>query len=73
MKNSPLILALDSTNIDEIDRLILDTQEYVGVFKLGLEFFTAYGINGVTTIVDRYKGIQIFLDLKLHHHCLKGE
>lgn len=66
MKNSPLILALDSTNIEEIDRLILDTQEYVGVFKLGLEFFTAYGVNGVSRIADRFEGIEIFLDLKLH-------
>ena len=66
MKNSPLILALDATDIDEVSRLIQDTQESIGVFKLGLEFFTANGIQGVAKIIDRHNDVEIFLDLKLH-------
>lgn len=66
MFKSPLILALDSTEIERCAELIEQTSEYVGVFKLGLEFFGANGPFGVANLKRRFPEISIFLDLKLH-------
>lgn len=66
MSNSPVILALDSTEIARCRELIERTSPYVGVYKLGLEFFTARGISGVREIKRSFPNISIFLDLKLH-------
>lgn len=66
MYNSPIILALDSTDIKRCSDLIAETADYVGVFKLGLEFFTSNGLVGVREIKRSFPGVSIFLDLKLH-------
>lgn len=66
MSKSPLILALDSQEIERCSALIEETSEYIGVFKLGLEFFSANGPGGVANLKKRFPEIGIFLDLKLH-------
>ena len=66
MANSPVILALDTKDIDQADSLINETSEFVGVFKLGLEFFIANGLQGVVTVAKIHPQARIFLDLKLH-------
>lgn len=66
MVNSPLILALDSHDISRCMSLIEGTQDYIGVYKLGLEFFTANGRDSVKEILAEFPEIRVFLDLKLH-------
>lgn len=66
MVSSPIILALDSQEVERCEELIELTAEYVGVFKLGLEFFCANGPIGVATLKRKFPGVAIFLDLKLH-------
>ena len=63
--SSPIILAVDTNDLDIAKRLVSETSEYVGLYKLGLEFFLRFGHQGVKDIQDLTdKGI--FLDLKLH-------
>jgi orotidine-5'-phosphate decarboxylase len=66
MYKSPIVLALDSAKVDRCESLIDATSDFVGVYKLGLEFFTANGPAGVVTIRKAFPAIKIFLDLKLH-------
>lgn len=63
--NSPIILAMDTNDLDTAKKWIDATQGSVGIYKLGLEFFLKFGREGVSTI-QRESGCQIFLDLKLH-------
>lgn len=62
---SPIILALDRTNLPEVEKLIEETREFVSVFKFGLEFFSMHGPVIVNEIAKKHE-IDIFLDLKLH-------
>ena len=62
---APIVLAVDTQDLDTAQRWIEATQEYVSVYKLGLEFFLTFGHDGVS----RMKSVtdaDIFLDLKLH-------
>ena len=63
--NSPIILAVDTPDLDIASEWIKATREYVGVYKLGLEFFLTFGAEGVRGIQEEF-GVEIFLDLKLH-------
>ena len=63
MKNH-LILAVDKSNLKEAKSLCLEVKNDIGFFKLGLEFFYAFGKEGVNEIAKI--GVPIFLDLKLH-------
>ena len=63
--NSPIILAMDTNDLDTAKRWIDATQNSVGIYKLGLEFFLKFGREGVSAIQSE-SGCQIFLDLKLH-------
>ena len=63
---SPIILALDFSDIEGAKQMILQTQESISIYKLGLEFFLAHGKNGVREIQQTFPEIDIFLDLKLH-------
>jgi orotidine-5'-phosphate decarboxylase len=65
MNKSPLILAVDIDDLDLAKRWVANTSEYIGVFKLGLEFFIKFGIPGVQSI-QAETDKDIFLDLKLH-------
>lgn len=64
--NSKIVLALDSKSVASSLDMIEKTKPYIAVYKLGLEFFLANGINGVNEIKSKYPDIKIFLDLKLH-------
>ena len=66
MKNSPLILAVDTSDLDRVNFLIRETNESIGIYKLGLEFFSAHGPDGVKEVQDSNGDIKLFLDLKLH-------
>ena len=63
--SSPIILAMDTNDLDTAKRWIEITQGSVGVYKLGLEFFLKFGREGVAAI-QRETDCKIFLDLKLH-------
>lgn len=63
MKN-PIICAIDTTNLEEAENLVSKLKDYVGAIKLGLEFYTAHGTDGIRQISSY--GIPLFLDLKFH-------
>jgi orotidine-5'-phosphate decarboxylase len=63
--SSPIILAMDTDDLDTAKKWIEITNGSVGVYKLGLEFFLKFGREGVAAI-QRETDCQIFLDLKLH-------
>ena len=62
---APIILAVDTSDLETAITWIKATEDSVSVFKLGLEFYLNFGSAGVEEIVKR-TGAEIFLDLKLH-------
>ncbi len=60
----PLFCAIDTTDLDRATRTISAVASYVGGIKLGLEFFTRHGADGVRRVMP--EGTPLFLDLKLH-------
>ena len=65
-KQSRIILALDSTDIQSVKSMIKITEHEIGIYKLGLEFYLSNGLPGVLEIQNTFPDIDIFLDLKLH-------
>lgn len=63
--NAPIILAVDTRDLDTARRWVEATRENVSVYKLGLEFFLTFGAEGVASIKEEFE-VDIFLDLKLH-------
>ena len=63
--NSPIILALDTNDLDTARSWVSQTEENIGIFKLGLEFFLKFGHDGIKAIQSETDK-KIFLDLKLH-------
>jgi orotidine-5'-phosphate decarboxylase len=61
---NPIYVALDTTDLDYALTLGQRVRPHVGGFKLGLEFFTARGADGVRAFADA--GLPVFLDLKFH-------
>ena len=59
-----LIVALDTSDRREVRRLLKALRGKVGLFKVGLQIFSAHGPAIVREIVE--KGDRVFLDLKLH-------
>jgi orotidine-5'-phosphate decarboxylase len=64
LTNNPIYCAIDTSDIDKAILLIEQIAPYVGGVKLGLEFFTAHGPEGINKIKEI--GLPIFLDLKLY-------
>ena len=62
--SNPIILAVDTSSIEEAEKLVLNLRDYIGGIKIGMEFFNSYGPAGVRSI-EKF-GVPIFLDLKLH-------
>lgn len=56
-----LILSIDTTNILRAERLINQVNQYVDMYKIGLEFFIAHGRAGIKLL-----NVPVFLDLKFH-------
>lgn len=61
---NPIYVALDTTDLDYAHALAGRLKGSVGGLKLGLEFFTAHGADGVRAFHEF--GLPIFLDLKFH-------
>lgn len=59
-----LILALDVSDVKYALEIVDKFKDYVGIFKVGLELFTAAGPSIVQEINQREK--RVFLDLKFH-------
>lgn len=70
---SPIVLAVDTSDLATAVQWVETTSDYISVFKLGLEFFLNFGHDGVKAIMDATDS-DIFLDLKLHDipHTVKG-
>ncbi len=60
---NPLIVALDVSDVDEAETFARALEGQVGLFKVGLELFTAHGPAAV--LRTRHYG-PVFLDLKFH-------
>ena len=73
MPKAPIILAVDTPELETAISWVKATQESVSVYKLGLEFFLTFGSDGVKAIKD-VTDSEIFLDLKLHDipHTVSG-
>jgi orotidine-5'-phosphate decarboxylase len=61
---NPVFVALDTTDLNLARDLARRLKPYVGGLKLGLEFFTAHGPEGVKAFTGM--GVPVFLDLKFH-------
>ena len=62
---SPIILALDTQDIEKAAQWIRATNTVVNTFKVGLEFYLTHGRAGIDRL--REEGdFDLFLDLKLH-------
>jgi len=59
-----LIVALDVSSASEAQRLVQRIGDAAGIYKVGLQLFTAEGPSVVRELVSA--GKQVFLDLKLH-------
>ncbi len=59
---SPIIVALDTTDVDRARAWAAATAPHVGLFKVGLEYFLSNSAAGYRAI----QGRPIFLDVKLH-------
>src|SRR6476659_6752256 len=59
-----LVFPLDVPDLDDARRWLATLAGHVGVFKVGLERFTAGGPDAVRAVHDA--GAKCFLDLKLH-------
>jgi orotidine-5'-phosphate decarboxylase len=70
---APIVLAVDTPDLDIAKQWVASTQESVSVYKLGLEFFLSFGHEGVRAI-QAEADADIFLDLKLHDipHTVEG-
>jgi len=70
---APIVLAVDTPDLDIARQWVASTRESVSVYKLGLEFFLSFGHDGVRAIQSETDA-DIFLDLKLHDipHTVEG-
>lgn len=64
MTKNPIICAIDTVEIEKAKELIEQIKPYIGMVKLGMEFFYRNGVSGVEEI--KKCGLPIFLDLKFH-------
>ncbi len=62
--SNPVYVAIDTPDLEYALSLAGRIAPYVGGLKLGLEFFSAHGPDGVRAFADF--GLPIFLDLKFH-------
>lgn len=59
-----VMVALDTTSLEQVKKWLEALHGIVGYYKIGLELFTAHGWKAVE-LVQKYDA-KIFLDLKLH-------
>ena len=72
-KPAPIVLAVDTNDLDIAKQWVSATDGIISVVKLGLEFYTTFGNDGIRAIADSCS-TDIFLDLKLHDipHTVSG-
>jgi len=63
-ENNPVFVALDTVSLAGALELARSLRPFVGGVKVGLEFFSANGPEGVRMVIA--SGMPVFLDLKLH-------
>ncbi|WP_417516428.1 orotidine-5'-phosphate decarboxylase [Minwuia sp.] len=63
-RNNPVLIAIDTGDINQASALIRKTTGSVGGIKLGMEYFMANGPEGVRKAAP--EDVPLFLDLKLH-------
>ena len=61
---SPIYVAIDTPDLEKARALAAQVRHHVGGIKLGLEFFSANGRQGIREMAEL--GLPIFLDLKFH-------
>ena len=61
---NPVFVAIDTTDLEYARALAERLKPHIGGIKLGLEFFSAHGPQGVRAFSDLE--LPIFLDLKFH-------
>jgi orotidine-5'-phosphate decarboxylase len=62
-KLSPLILALDTSDLDEARRVAGSVMAYVDVVKIGLQLFSSAGMKAVEAL--KSDGFEVFIDIKM--------
>ena len=62
--SNPVFVALDTPDLDRACAIASAVRPYVGGLKIGLEFITANGPDGVRKIVAL--GLPVFADVKFH-------
>jgi len=73
MSKAPIVLAVDTPDLETAIAWVKATQDHISVYKLGLEFFLTFGSDGVKAIQNETDS-DIFLDHKLHDipHTVSG-
>src|ERR1700755_806616 len=64
MTKNPVFVALDTPDLSKAFALASSVKPYVGGYKVGLEFITANGPDGIRKIVEL--GVPVFADVKFH-------
>jgi len=64
LTKNPIYCAIDTSSIDDAEKIVNEIAPHVGGIKLGLEFFTSCGIKGIEKI-EKYE-LPLFLDFKLY-------
>lgn len=62
--DNPIILALDYSDINGARKLLSQVRPNIGMIKIGLELFTAFGKEALE--LSNQFNVPVFLDLKLH-------
>lgn len=65
VSQQPIILAVDTTDLDVAKKWISATRTSISIYKIGLEFFLKFGIDGINRLRADFD-FELFLDLKLH-------
>ncbi len=65
INSNQIICALDFDDFSKAENFI-KAMDYDIVYKVGMEFFYRFGIDGIRKISNAKNNIKLFLDLKLH-------
>ncbi len=64
MNKNPIYCAIDTSSIENATVLVEQIAPHIGGIKVGLEFFTSCGMNGIEKLAKF--DLPMFIDLKLH-------
>src|SRR5574344_2390312 len=59
-----IILALDTSDLNEVRELVVELKDYVGYFKVGLQLLVKYGLEAVQIVKEN--GGKVYYDSKFH-------